>query len=107
MFRQISKGGRIGATALGDDGYVRAIKKRARAAGLDPALVFRPQPARRLPDQSPSEHGASTFKLQEVSRHRSLDVLSRLRAAVGPVQRPCGSWILVMLAPARRGPVAG
>ena len=38
VFRPVSKGGRVGATALGDDGYVRAIKKRARAAGLDPAL---------------------------------------------------------------------
>jgi integrase len=75
VFRQISKGGRIGVTALGDDGYIRAIKKRARAAGLDAAL-FSGHSLRAGFLTSASEHGASTFKLQEVSRHRSLDVLS-------------------------------
>ena len=75
VFRQITKGGRVEATALGDDGYVKAIKKRARAAGLDPAL-FSGHSLRSGFLTSASEHGASTFKLQEVSRHKSLDVLS-------------------------------
>ena len=61
--------------ALGDDGYVKAIKKRARQAGLDPA-GFSGHSMRAGFLTSASEHGASTFKMQEVSRHRSVDVLA-------------------------------
>ena len=37
VFRQVTQTGRVSEVALGDDGYVKAIKKRAKAAGLDPA----------------------------------------------------------------------
>ena len=49
LFRPVSKGGRVGATPLGDDGFVRALKRRAAAAGLDPAGFSRALAARRVP----------------------------------------------------------
>jgi site-specific recombinase XerD len=75
VFRQVTQTGRVSAVALGDDGYVKAIKKRARQAGLDPA-GFSGHSMRAGFLTSASEHGASTFKMQEVSRHRSVDVLA-------------------------------
>jgi integrase len=75
VFRQVTQTGRVSEVALGDDGYVKAIKKRARQAGLDPA-GFSGHSMRAGFLTSASEHGASTFKMQEVSRHRSVDVLA-------------------------------
>ena len=75
VFRQVTQTGRVSEVALGDDGYVKAIKQRARQAGLDPA-GFSGHSMRAGFLTSASEHGASTFKMQEVSRHRSIDVLA-------------------------------
>ena len=75
VFRQVTQTGRVSAVALGDDGYVKAIQKRARQAGLDPA-GFSGHSMRAGFLTSASEHGASTFKMQEVSRHKSVDVLA-------------------------------
>jgi site-specific recombinase XerD len=75
VFRQVTQTGRVSEVALGDDGYVKALKKRAKAAGLDPA-GFSGHSLRAGFLTSASEHGAAVFKLQEVSRHKSLDVLS-------------------------------
>ena len=62
--------------ALGDDGYVKAIKTPRRRGRARSCRVQRTQPARRLPDQRSASMAPSTFKLQEVSRHRSVDVLA-------------------------------
>jgi integrase len=75
VFRQVTQTGRVSDVALGDDGYVKAIKRRAAAAGLDPA-GFSGHSLRAGFLTSASEHGAAVFKLQEVSRHKSVDVLS-------------------------------
>jgi integrase len=75
VFRQVTQTGRVSEVALGDDGYVKAIKKRAAAAGLDPA-GFSGHSLRAGFLTSASEQGASPFKLQEVSRHKSVDVLA-------------------------------
>jgi integrase len=75
VFRQVTQTGKVSEMALGDDGYVKAIKKRARQAGLDPA-EFSGHSMRAGFLTSASEHGASTFKMQEVSRHKSVDVLA-------------------------------
>ena len=75
VFRQVTQTGRVSEMALGDDGYVKAIKKRAKAAGLDPA-GFSGHSLRAGFLTSASEQGAAVFKLQEVSRHKSVDVLA-------------------------------
>jgi len=38
VFRRVNRGGNMSADPLGDDGWAKVIKKRAEAAGLDPAL---------------------------------------------------------------------
>ena len=51
------------------------VKRIARAAGLDPA-EFSGHSLRSGMITSAAEAGASVFKIQEVSRHKSVDVLS-------------------------------
>jgi integrase len=75
LFRPVTQTGKVSEVALGDDGYVKAIKKRAAAAELDPA-EFSGHSMRAGFLTSASEHGASAFKMQEVSRHKSVDVLA-------------------------------
>jgi integrase len=74
VFRPVGKGGRIGTTALGDDGFVRALKRRAAACGLDPA-EFSGHSLRAGFLTSAAESGADALKMAEVSRHRSMDTL--------------------------------
>jgi integrase len=52
LFRPVTKGGTVGPSPLGADGFVRALKRRAEA-------------------------GADALKMAEVSRHKSLDTLRR------------------------------
>ena len=58
VFRAVTQGGIVSPTALGDDGYVRAIKRRAKAAGLDPS-GFSGHSLRSGFLTSASEHGAA------------------------------------------------
>ena len=74
VFRPVSQRGIVAATALGDDGFVRMLKRRIAALGLDPA-TFSGHSLRSGFLTSAAEAGASIFKLSEVSRHRSLDTL--------------------------------
>jgi len=67
---------RRGNASLGDDGYDRALKKRAAAAGLDAAL-FSWHSCRARFLTSAAEAGADIIKMSEVSRHKSMDVLRR------------------------------
>ena len=76
LFRPITKGGQIGPGPLGDDGFVRALKRRAEAAGLDPA-AFAGHSLRAGFLTSAAEAGADVLKMAEVSRHRSMDTLRR------------------------------
>jgi integrase len=76
LFRPVSKAGRIGLTPLSADGFVRALKRRAAAAGLDPAgLAGHSLRSGFL--TSAAEAGADVLKMAEVSRHRSMDTLRR------------------------------
>ena len=50
MFRQVTQTGRVSEIALGDDGYVKAIRTR-EGGWAGTCWVLRSQPARRLPDQ--------------------------------------------------------
>lgn len=74
VFRPVNKAGTVGTTPLGDDGFCRALKRRAAAAGLDPA-AFSGHSLRAGFLTSAAEAGADALKMAEVSRHRSLDVL--------------------------------
>ena len=66
------QGGQVGASPLGDDGFIRALKRRAAAAGLDPA-AFAGHSLR----SGFLTSAADVLKMAEVSRHRSLDTLRR------------------------------
>jgi integrase len=76
LFRPVSKGGRVGAPPLGDDGFVRALKRHAAAAGLDPA-GFAGHSLRAGFLTTAAAAGADALKMAEVSRHKSLDTLRR------------------------------
>ena len=76
LFRPVSKGGRVGAAPLGGDGFVRALKRRAAEAGLDPA-GFSGHSLRAGFLTSAAEAGADVLKMAEVSRHRSMDTVRR------------------------------
>jgi integrase len=76
LFRPVSKGGTVGPSPLGADGFVRALKRRAAAAGLDPAGVAG-HSLRAGFLTSAAEAGADALKMAEVSRHKSLDTLRR------------------------------
>ena len=76
LFRPVSKGGRVGAAPLGGDGFVRALKRRAAAAGLDPA-GFSGHSLRAGFLTAAAESGADVLKMAEVSRHRSMDTVRR------------------------------
>ena len=76
LFRSVSKGGRVGPGPLGDDAFIRALKRRAAAAQLDPS-GFAGHSLRSGFLTSAAEAGADVLKMAEVSRHRSLDTLRR------------------------------
>ena len=76
LFRPVSKGGTVGPSPLGADGFVRALKRRAAAADLDPAS-FAGHSLRAGFLTSAAEAGADALKMAEVSRHKSLDTLRR------------------------------
>jgi site-specific recombinase XerD len=76
VFRQVNKGGKVSDVPLGDDGYIRCIKRRCAAVGLD-AAEFAGHSLRSGFLTSASESGADLIKMAEVSRHRSMDVLRR------------------------------
>ena len=75
IFRQIKKGGRIQAEALSRHSAAAIVKRYALAAGLDPAL-FAGHSLRAGLITSCAEAGAPVLKIQEISRHKSLDMLS-------------------------------
>jgi integrase len=74
LFRPVTKGGTVRPAPLGADGFVRALKRRAEAAGLDPAGVAG-HSLRAGFLTSAAESGADALKMAEVSRHKSLDTL--------------------------------
>jgi integrase len=76
LFRPVSKGGTVGPSPLSADGFVRALKRCAQAAGLDPA-AFAGHSLRAGFLTSAAESGADALKMAEVSRHKSLDTLRR------------------------------
>jgi site-specific recombinase XerD len=75
LFRSINKGGRMSDEPLTGRTVADLVKRYAAAAGLDPA-EFSGHSLRAGFVTSAAAHGASIFKMQAVSRHKTLDVLS-------------------------------
>jgi site-specific recombinase XerD len=74
LFRRVRKNGAIGTEALSAYSVVLIIKKYAEKAGLDPS-IFSAHSLRAGFLTSAAMNRASLFKLREVSRHKSLDIL--------------------------------
>ena len=75
IFRAVGKGNRIGQAALSDKSVANRVKHYAGQVGLD-AADFAAHSLRAGFVTSAAEAGASIFKMAEVSRHRSTDVLA-------------------------------
>jgi site-specific recombinase XerD len=75
IFRAVSRGDNARSTALGADVVGDIVKEHCERAGLDPAL-FAAHSLRAGFLTSGAEAGASMSKLQEVSRHKSIAVLT-------------------------------
>jgi len=76
LFRRLSQcGSRVLADRMSDRSVAEIVKARAKAAGLDPA-AFAGHSLRAGFLTSAARAGASIWKMQEQSRHKSLNVLS-------------------------------
>jgi hypothetical protein len=74
LFRPVAKGGRLGAERFTDRSVCKVVKAYAKRIGLE-ATDFgaHSQGAGFL--TSAARRGASVFKMRDVSRHKSMDVL--------------------------------
>ena len=75
LFRAVGKGSKVGLTALSDKSVAKRVKHYAGQVGLN-AADFAAHSLRAGFVTSAAEAGASIFKMAEVSRHRSTDVLA-------------------------------
>jgi integrase len=75
VFRPVTKGGIVGAAGLSASAVRSIVMAYARRAGLDPA-AYGAHSLRAGFVTSAAAAGASVFKMQAVSRHRSMDVLA-------------------------------
>lgn len=75
IFRPVWKGGRLRDTRLSDHAVARIIQARAATAGLD-AARYAGHSLRAGFVTEAARNGADIWKIQQVSRHKSLQVLS-------------------------------
>jgi site-specific recombinase XerD len=75
IFRQIHRGGHLRPEALSGHSFAQIIKARAAQAGLDPTM-FAGHSTRAGFLTSAAEAGSSVLKMVEVSRHKSIDMLT-------------------------------
>ena len=75
IFRPLWKGGRLRDTRLSDHAVARIIQARALTAGLDPAR-YAGHSLRAGFVTEAARTGADIWKIQQVSRHKSMQVLS-------------------------------
>ena len=76
VFRRLSKdGAKVLAAPMSDRAVARVVQRRVAAAGYDPA-AFAGHSLRAGFLTSAARAGASIFKMREVSRHRTLQVLA-------------------------------
>jgi site-specific recombinase XerD len=74
LFRPVAKGGRVAAERLSDKTVATVVKRYARRVGLD-AGAYSGHSLRAGFLTSAARRGASIFKMRDVSRHKSMDVL--------------------------------
>jgi integrase len=74
LFRPVAKGGRLGITRLTDQSVCDLVKAYAERLGLNPG-DFGAHSLRAGFLTSAARRGASVFKMRDVSRHKSMDVL--------------------------------
>jgi integrase len=74
LFRPVKKGDRVGNSRLTDKSVAGIIKTYARRLGLNEA-DFSGHSLRSGFLTSAARRGASVFKMRDVSRHKSMDVL--------------------------------
>jgi hypothetical protein len=74
IFRSVGKGDRVSAARLSAFGAAEIVKHHATRAGRDPTS-FAGHSLRSGFLTSAAEHGASVFKMMEVSGHKSVDAL--------------------------------
>jgi hypothetical protein len=96
VFRPVALGGRVSAERLRAPSIAEVVKKYARLAGLD-ATAFAAHSLRSGFLTSAAEGGASVFKMMEISRHRSMDILRGYVRRVDLFKEPrerrsCDPW---------------
>lgn len=74
LFRPVAKGGRLGSRRLSDQSVCDLVKAYAERIGLK-AADFGAHSLRAGFLTSAARRGASVFKMRDVSRHKSMDVL--------------------------------
>ena len=75
LFRPLWKGGRVRDARLSAHAVARILQARAAAAGLDPAR-YAGHSLRAGFVTEAARNGADVWKIQQVSRHKSMQVLS-------------------------------
>ncbi len=75
VFRSLWKGNRLRDARLSDHAVARIVQARALAAGLDPER-YAGHSLRAGFVTAAARAGADVWKIQQVSRHRSMQVLS-------------------------------
>jgi site-specific recombinase XerD len=93
IFRAITKNGRVLARRLSDRAVAELVKAYARKIGLD-AAEFSGHSLRSGFLTSAARHGASLFKMMDVSRHKSVDTLRAYVRDAELFQNHAGSGLL-------------
>jgi site-specific recombinase XerD len=93
VFRQIHRSGVVRQSGLRGHAVAAIVKQRAEQAGLDP-VQFAGHSLRAGFLTSAAESGASVFKMQAVSRHKSMDVLSGYIRSADLFREPAGAAFL-------------
>jgi integrase len=104
LFRPVAKGGRLGAERLTDQSVCNIVKAYAEQIGLK-STDFGAHSLRAGFLTSAARRGASVFKMRDVSRHKSMDVLQALcpRRRSVPGSRRGGSAVKAKAAGVYKG----
>lgn len=93
VFRPVSRSGRVRQTRLTDRSVAEIVKRRAAKIGLDPA-DFAGHSLRAGFITSAAARGANKFRIMDVSRHKSMDVLCSYVRTVEAFQDHAGVGLL-------------
>ena len=88
LFRSIKKGGSVTLQRLSDRSVAEILKRRAEAAGFDPA-IFSGHSLRAGFVTAALHHGADILRVMDVTRHREVSTPQDLRSACQGVQAAC------------------